>query len=123
MTTLPTRTQQMDTAVAGILTHLHRLQAAADTDNPAALAHALRLIHDHRNRDIGVLRALYNVLDTLADAVRDVDMDAEQAVMAGDWLDDAAAHAENEVGERIDRARTILADAAAAITVGGVPQR
>lgn len=106
------RTQEMDAAAGLVLTGLAQLRAAADTDDVAAHAYVLRLVHDHTDRDAGLLHAMQQLLDGVWGHLTEIGDD--QADQAADWLCLAANSVEDKVGEYIDRTREALAQAGGA---------
>ncbi|MGW4803097.1 hypothetical protein [Kitasatospora sp. NPDC004272] len=100
--------EEMRTAAAIVLMGLDRLRAAAtDSADLAPHAEALRLIHDHADRDRSILGALGELLGTLATSLTESELDDVQT--ASEYLDDAAGTVEGTAAKHVDRARTLIA--------------
>ncbi|WP_245235988.1 hypothetical protein [Streptomyces durhamensis] len=82
---------------------LERLRDAA-TRTEALGPHiaVLRALRDHRNPDAGVCEAVADVIGTITVSITDTDHEAIDDVV--ELLDGAQAYAQDNTGERIDRA-------------------
>ncbi|MBL1086826.1 hypothetical protein JK359_33515 [Streptomyces actinomycinicus] len=100
--------EEIAAAVAIVRVGLDRLRdAATRTEALGPHVAVLRALRDHRNPDAGVCAAVADVIGTITVSITETDHEAIDDVV--ELLNEAQAYAQDNTGERIDRALTLLA--------------
>lgn len=99
--------QELAAAVAIVRVGLDRIRdAATRTEQVGPHAAALQALRDPRNPENGVLAAVADVIGTITVSITEVDHDDIDRVV--ELLDEAQAYAQDNTGERIDKALDLL---------------
>ncbi|MFC7261509.1 hypothetical protein [Streptomyces lutosisoli] len=100
--------EEIAAAVAIVRVGLDRLRdAATRTEDLGPHVAVLRALRDHRNPNAGVCAAVADVIGTITVSITETNHEAIDAVI--ELLDEAQAYAQDNTGDRIDRALERLA--------------
>jgi hypothetical protein len=100
--------EEIAAAVAMVRVGLDRLRdAATRTEELDPHVRVLRALRDHRNPEAGICAAVADVIGTITVSITKTDHPVIDDVV--EFLDEAQAYAQDNTGDRIDRALALLA--------------